>query len=90
MLYCAAMVDLQGASSRLIAQLAGTGLGNILAAILDAVGPVAPIGAQAIYILDPLLSAEGSDWKALGKALEDPESLEKLIKALRGVEGETS
>jgi hypothetical protein len=90
MLYCAAMVDRQGALTRLIAQLAGTGLGNILAAILDAAGPLAPIGAQAIYVLDPLLSGKSSDWKALGQALEDPESLEELITALRGVEGEAS
>ena len=90
MLYCAAMVDRQGALTRLIAHLGGTGLGNILAAILDAAGPIAPIGAQAIYALDPLLSAEGSDWNELGQALEDPESLEELIKALRGVEGEGS
>ena len=74
--------------TRLITRIGGTGLGNILAAVLDAAGPIAPIGAQAIYVLDPLLSAEGSDWNDLGQALEDPESLEELIKALRGVEGE--
>jgi hypothetical protein len=90
MLYCAAMVDRQDALTRLIARIGGTGLGNILAAILDAAGPIALIGAQAIYALDPLLSAKGSDWNELGQALEDPESLEELIKALRGGEGETS
>jgi hypothetical protein len=90
MLYCAAMDDRRDALARLIAQLGGTGLGNILAVLLDATGPLATIGAQVIYALDPLLSAEESDWYTLGQALEDPESLEELIKALRGTEGEGS
>jgi hypothetical protein len=51
---------------------------------------LAPIGAQAIYTLEPFLRGEGSDWTDLGRALEDPDSLEDLIKALRGVEGEQS
>jgi hypothetical protein len=84
------MVDRRGASARLIAHFGGTGLGNILAAILDAASPLAPIGAQAIYTLEPFLRGEGSDWTDLGRALEDPDSLEDLIKALRGVEGEQS
>lgn len=88
MLYCAAMVDRQDALARLIARFRGTGIGNILAVMLDAAGPLAPLGAQAIYTLDPFLSVEGSDWHSLGQALEDPDRLEELIQALRGMEGE--
>jgi hypothetical protein len=90
MLYCAAMVDRQGASARLIGQLGGTGLGRILAVILDAAGPLAPIGAQAIYGIIPLLGSGGKDWTDFGQMLEDPDGLEDFIRQLRGFEGEDS
>jgi hypothetical protein len=90
MLYCAAMVDRQGASARLIAQLGGTGLGRILAVILDAAGPLAPIGAQAIYGIIPLLGNGGKDWMDFGQMLEDPDDLEDFIRGLRGFKGEVS
>jgi hypothetical protein len=88
MLYCAAMVDRQDVSARLIQLLGGTGLGQILAAILDAAGPLAPIGAQAIYTLEPFLGSEDKDWAGFGRTLEDPEGLDRLIEALRIGEGE--
>lgn len=88
MLYCAAMVDRQDASSRLIALLGGTGLGRILATVLDAAGPFAMIGAQALYTIEPFLSGEGDDWKELGRTLEDPEGLDRFIQALRLGKGE--
>ncbi len=87
MLYCAAMVDRQKILARLIAQYGGTGLGNILATFLDAAGPLALLGAQAAYALEPLL---GSGWSDLGVALEDPDRLSWLIEALRTGEGERS
>ncbi len=85
MLYCAAMADRQNVLTRLIAQYGGTGLGNILATFLDAAGPLALLGAQLVYGLEPLL---GSGWSEVGGALEDPEQLEQLIEALRSGEGE--
>jgi hypothetical protein len=88
MLYCAAMVDRQDVSARLIALLGGTGLGSILAAILDAAGPLAPIGAQAIYTLEPFLGGEGYDWSDFGRTLEDPEGLDQFIRGLRFGGGE--
>ncbi len=81
------MVDRRDGLARLITRMGGTGLGNILAALLDAAGPLAPVGAQAIYALEPLLRVEGFAWNDLGQMLEDPESLERLIKALRADEG---
>jgi hypothetical protein len=90
MLYCAAMVDRQGASARLIAQIGGTSLGRILAVILDAASPLAPIGAQAIYSIVPLLGNGGETWTDLGQTLEDPDDLEDFVRALRGFEGDES
>ena len=85
MLYCAAMVNRQEGLTRLIAQYGGTGLGKMLAVFLDAASPVAILGAQAVYALEPLL---GGGWADLGDALEDPERLEELIEALRSGGGE--
>lgn len=88
MLYCAAMVDHQDASARLIKMLGGTSLGRILAVILDAAGPMVPLGAQALYTLEPMLSGGGYDWSGLGETLEDPQALERFIHNLRVGEGE--
>ncbi|TFH35545.1 MAG: hypothetical protein E4G99_07075 [Anaerolineales bacterium] len=90
MLYCAAMDDRQDALSRILALWGGTGLGRILATVLDAVGPLVPIGAQAIYTLEPLLGGGAQDWAGLGQTLEDPERLGNFIRALRFGEGDES
>jgi hypothetical protein len=84
------MDDRQSASARLITAVGGTGLGNILATFLDAAGPLATIGAQVVYALEPLFSGRGADWSDLGNTLEDPHRLERLIEALRVGEGEPS
>lgn len=88
MLYCAAMVDRHDASSRLISLLGGTGLGRILAIILDAAGPFALIGAQALYTLEPFLGGNRKEWTEFGQMLEDPEGLDRFIKTLRVGKGE--
>ena len=88
MLYCAAMVDLQGDLPRLLEQLRGTSLGRILAVLMEAAGPLAPIGAQAIYTLSPLLGEQSDRWDELGATLEDPASLDSFIQALREPGGE--
>ena len=75
------MVDRRDALSRLAAQIAGTGIGQMLAAILDAAGPLAPIGAQAIYALQPVLGG-GAQWTDFGRTLENPDDLEKSYQAL--------
>jgi hypothetical protein len=82
------MVDLQGVSSRLLEQLRGTSLGRILAVLIEAAGPLAPIGAQAIYTLSPLLGRQSDRWDELGATLEDPASLDSFIQALREPGGE--
>jgi hypothetical protein len=84
------MVDRRTALTRLIAMVGGTGLGSMIAAFLDAAGPLAPIGAQAIYALEPLLRTDGSDWVDIGGMLEDPRRLEQFIADLRGGGGERS
>ena len=82
------MADRQSASARLIRLLGGTGVGYILAAVLEAASPLAPIGAQALYALEPIFRSETSDWSDLGHALEDPAQLDALISSLRTGEGE--
>ncbi len=84
------MADRQSASTRLITLLGGTGLGHILAAVLEAASPLAPIGAQALYALEPMFRGEASDWSDLGQTLEDPARLDALISSLRSGEGEGS
>jgi hypothetical protein len=61
------------------------GLNQFAAAFLEASGPLNLIGAQLVYISQPLLSGLVSDQKlsALARVLEDPGQTEAFIYSLR-------
>ncbi|MEA1976531.1 MAG: hypothetical protein U9N80_01370 [Chloroflexota bacterium] len=59
------------------------GLGGLAAAFLDAGGPILPLGAQAAYLLNPLMSGPSGTWNEFGKIMEDPDAVSELILMLR-------
>jgi hypothetical protein len=57
---------------------------NVEAALLlEAASPFAWLGAQAVYLVEPLLGAFGADPRALAELMEDPEQMEELSRRLR-------
>lgn len=62
-------------------KLRATGMGGMLAVLLEAAGPLTVIGAQAAYFAEPLFG--GSDMRALAQLLEDPQKVRALIEELR-------
>ncbi len=66
-------------------RLRSLGLAGFSAALLEALAPVASIGAQLAYVLDPFVSTGGRQgWLAgLAGILERPERLDGLIERLR-------
>jgi hypothetical protein len=62
-------------------KLRATGMGGILAVLLEAAGPLTVLGAQAAYIADPLF--DGLGLGELGRILEDPGQVSELVDELR-------
>lgn len=58
-----------------------TGRGTTAAAVLEAVSPLAIVGAQVLYLLHPLFGAS-TDLYRTARLFEDPTSLDRLIKDL--------
>jgi len=86
MLYCAAMKGRVKVQRRLAQILRRSGLGGLVAAFLDAGGPILQLGAQAAYLLNPLVSAPSGTWNEFGKIMEDPDAISDLIVMLRNKE----
>lgn len=68
---------------RLARLIRRSGMGGIVAAFLDAGGPILPLGAQAAYLIDPIVGGPTGTWNELGKILEDPDAVSELIVMLR-------
>ena len=83
MLYCATVVLMGQRRAEFIQRFRRAGLGSIAAALLDGFSPLAPLGAQGLIFLQPLLGG-GETWQAVAEALEDPQQLEDLAADLRG------
>lgn len=66
-------------------KLRATGMGGMLAVLLEAAGPLSVIGAQVAYLAEPLFG--GAELRALGRILEDPEQVRQLIDGLRTTPG---
>lgn len=58
------------------------GLGSIAATLLEGLAPLAPLGAQGLYMLEPLFGS-GEGWQQLAGSLEDPDRLKDLASHLR-------
>jgi hypothetical protein len=61
------------------------GVKDWLATLLEAVGPLSLLGAQMIYLSQPLLSVmlPGEQLKALSELLEEPDQMQSFINLLR-------
>jgi hypothetical protein len=73
---------MNGRDFDLAANLHRLGLGSIAAALLDGLAPLAPLGAQGMYLLEPLLGP-GDGWRKVARTLEDPARFEALASDLR-------
>ena len=73
----------------LIDWLQNAGLAELAAVMLEAAGPLTVLGAQAIFMLEPLVRSSGSALGALAHSLEDSEQVENLVQRLRGHGGYT-
>lgn len=64
---------------------------NLAASFLEALGPVNLVGAQLVYLSQPILSPFISQEQSqdLARILEDPSETEVFIKALRDYEPST-
>ena len=67
----------------LIDWLQNAGLAEFTAVVLEAAGPLTVLGAQAIFMLEPLVSSPGSELRGLAHTLDDPEQVENLVQRLR-------
>lgn len=61
------------------------GVDGIVASLIEAFGPLTVLGAQAVYLLQPLLqsSASGANLGALAQMLEEPEQAQAFAQSLR-------
>jgi len=68
------------------ARLHSWGLDNWVASFLEAAGPLATIGAQAIYISQPILGAfiPQGHLEALADMLDEPEQTRRFTRYLLG------
>jgi hypothetical protein len=58
-------------------------MGGLVAAFLDAGGPILPLGAQAAYLISPFMGDPSGTWNEFGNILEDPDAVSELIAMLR-------
>ena len=74
---------------KLIDWLHEAGLAELAASLLEAAGPLAGLGAQALFMLEPLVSSGGSGFHKLALTLEDPDQVSRLVQRLRNHRGPT-
>ena len=78
-------MKIQENREKLIQALYKLRLQNLAATFLEALGPVNLVGAQLVYLSQPILSPFISQEQSqdLARILEDPSETEVFIKALR-------
>jgi hypothetical protein len=66
------------------------GLDDVTAALIEALGPLSMVGAQVMYLSEPILSTfiPAQTASDLASILEDPEETRGFIQALRAYESE--
>jgi len=65
-------------------RLRSLGLSGLGASFLEALAPLAPVGAQLAYVLDPMIASQPGSWLAqMGSLLEQPDNVDALIRRLR-------
>ncbi|HYO87375.1 MAG TPA: hypothetical protein VER79_01945 [Candidatus Limnocylindrales bacterium] len=75
-----------GQADALVEHLRARGLAGPVAALLDALAPLAPMGAQALYVAQPLAGLASPNWRSLmgdlASVLEMPGGVAALRAAL--------
>lgn len=65
-------------------RLRSLGLAGFGASILEALAPLAPVGAQFAYILEPMVSNQPRSWLTeVAELLEQPRAVEAFARRLR-------
>jgi hypothetical protein len=72
-------------SNRVANWLKRHGVQDIAALVIDVAGPFRFLGAQAMYVLQPLLGAGVNFAQDMAVILEDPEKVDALLMELREV-----
>jgi len=67
---------------RLAARVRSLGLGGGASVLLEALAPLAWVGAQLGYLLEPLVGAPGAQRAGLVGLLEDPQRYTAFIESL--------
>lgn len=78
-----AMISDKRLPGKVVDWLQKTGLAEIAAIVLESAGPLTFLGAQAILLLEPLVSHRGSAVGELARSLEDPDQVAELVHRLR-------
>ena len=85
-LYCATMNNEEAVSERVARWLQRVGLNQPVAFILEAIGPLAFLGAQAAFLVEPLIGASDNPVGDFARLLEDPTQVSELVERLRAEE----
>jgi hypothetical protein len=86
--------DLAPPLRTLVAQLQARGLAAPAASLLEAFEPLTVLGAQALFMAQPLAGLAGGSWRALtgdlAATLETPDGVRTLREALRNADAPRS
>jgi len=77
------MDSITSVSERIAGSLRRARLEGVAAAVLEACAPLAVLGAQAAYVVEPFLGGGGTRASDLARLLEDPAGVADLIERLR-------
>lgn len=75
-------------SDQIVKRLRRAGLNGVAALFLEAFGPLALLGSQAAYLIEPLFGSWGDQVGELARLLEDPSALPALVEQLKRGEGD--
>lgn len=70
-------------SSNLVNELKKLGIGSLIADLLEMGKPLGVVGAQLIYMFEPMTGDRSKEVRELGQSLEDPQRFQDLINELR-------
>jgi hypothetical protein len=74
----------EGAVSERVARwLQRVGLNQPVAFLLEAIGPLAFLGAQAAFLIEPIFGVSNNPMGDLARLLEDPIQVSELVERLR-------
>jgi hypothetical protein len=69
---------------RVVRWLQRAGLNGPVAFLIEAAGPLVPLGAQVAFLLEPFFGTVEHPFGDLARLLEDPSQVSTLIENLRG------